>query len=395
MTTVEEAVDFVPVDTSDIDRWLGVPVAVPQQKDPFSTLDIRRYAEAVQNVNRLHYDDAYAEGSRFGRIVAPQSYFGGGSGTGARPAVQGRIAGSHMLFGGDEFWFYGPRVYPEDLLRQDAMAFDYRVTNTSFAGPTVFSRGDTTYVNQNGEFVAKQRSTAIRYLVENAKRLSSLSNLVDEPAWSDQDLEGFQELQEAYIDSIIALGHEKRLFASVKVGDTLPTEVIGPHTIQSFTSEKRAGVTEAWGSAWTPVDLDHTVDVGFTSSMSRDQQRVDKNPILGNGLLYGGARGHTQPRYAQEIGMPRGYGYGATMGAWCTDYLSNWGGEWSFVRHARTRYTSPALTGDVTLITGEVTETFLRDCSGKPTARVKYEMTARQTGAVMASGVAEIELPEE
>ena len=394
MTTVEEAIDWAPIDTSDIDRWLGVPVAVPQQKDPFSTLDIRRYAEAVQNVSRLHYDDVYAEASRFGGIVAPQSYFGGGSGTGARPAVQGRIAGSHMLFGGDEFWFYGPHVYPGDLLRQDAMAFDYRVTNTSFAGPTVFSRGDTTYVNQKGEFVAKQRSTAIRYLVENAKKVSSLASLVDEPEWSDEELEGFQNLQEAYIDSIIALGHEKRLFASVNVGDTLPTEVIGPHTIQSFTSEKRAGVTEAWGSSWVPVDLDRTEDVGFVSSMSH-QQRADKNPILANGLLYGGARGHTQPRYAQEIGMPRGYGYGATMGAWCTDYLSNWGGEWSFVRHARTRYTSPALTGDVTFITGEVTETFVRPHSGKPTVRVKYDMTARQTGAVMASGVAEIELPEE
>ncbi len=394
MTTSAESVDFVPVDTSDLDRWLGVPVAVPQQKDPFSTLDIRRYAEAVQNVNRLHYDDAYAVDSRFEGIVAPQSYFGGGSGTGARPAVQGRIAESHMLFGGDEFWFYGPRVYPGDLLRQDAMAFDYRVTDTSFAGPTVFARGDTTYVNQRGEFVAKQRSTSIRYLVENARKVRVLSDLVDEPQWSDQDIEGFQEMQEAYIDSILALGHEKRLFASVSIGDKLPPEVIGPHTIQSFTSEKRAGVTEVWGSAWVPVDLDRTQDVGFVSNMAHRQQ-ADKNPIFANGLLYGGARGHTQPKYAQEIGMPRGYGYGATMGAWCTDYLSNWGGEWSFVRHARTRYTSPALTGDVTIITGEVIDTFIRACSGKPTVRVKYEMTARQTGSVMASGIAEIELPAE
>src|SRR5207245_3487471 len=55
------------------------------------------------------------------------------------------------------------------------LAFDYRVTNTSFAGPTMFQRGDTTYFNQRGEPVAKQRSTAIRYLVENAERLAAFA----------------------------------------------------------------------------------------------------------------------------------------------------------------------------------------------------------------------------
>ena len=69
-----------------------------------------------------------------------------------------------MLFGGDEWWFFGPRIEPGDRLNLERMLFDYKVTETKFAGPTMFSRGDTTYVNQRGETVAKQRSTSIRYL---------------------------------------------------------------------------------------------------------------------------------------------------------------------------------------------------------------------------------------
>ena len=67
----------------------------------------------------------------------------------------------NMLFGGDEWWFMGPRIYPGDLLRSERLAFDYKVARTGFAGKTMFQRGDTTYIKQNGEIVAKQRSTSI------------------------------------------------------------------------------------------------------------------------------------------------------------------------------------------------------------------------------------------
>ena len=57
--------------------------------------------------------------------MAPQSYFGGGPGTGATPAIQGSVPGSHMLFGGDEFWFFGPRVFPGDRLTLERMLYDF------------------------------------------------------------------------------------------------------------------------------------------------------------------------------------------------------------------------------------------------------------------------------
>ena len=90
--------------------------------------------------------------------------------------------------------------------------------------------------------------------------------------------------------------------------------------------------------------------------MSRDMDKAKIDPTYGDGLYYGPSRGHVHERYAQLIGVPRGYGYGATMGAWVLDYLANWGGERGFVTHCNARYIGPAFVGDATFLTGRVTK---------------------------------------
>jgi hypothetical protein len=46
--------------------------------------------------------------------------------------------------------------------------------------------------------------------------------------------------------------------------------------------------------------------------------------------------GHVDTARASQIGMPRAYGYGATMGAWVTDYVAFWAGHEGFVRYSNT-----------------------------------------------------------
>ena len=94
-----------------------------------------------------------------------------------------------MLFGGDEWWFNGPRVRPGDRVNSDRMLYDYVVKNTKFAGPTMFSRGDTTYINQIGEVIGKQRSTSIRYFAEEAARIAGdYGEARQDPEWSDEQM---------------------------------------------------------------------------------------------------------------------------------------------------------------------------------------------------------------
>ena len=65
---------FPDFDTRDVDRWVGVPLGGGQLRDPIAANDIRRWVQGMQNPNPLHYDDGFAAESRFGRLVAPQSF---------------------------------------------------------------------------------------------------------------------------------------------------------------------------------------------------------------------------------------------------------------------------------------------------------------------------------
>ena len=80
------------------------------------------------------------------------------------------------------------------------------------------------------------------------------------------------------------------------------------------------------------------------------------------------------------------------MGAWMLDYIGNWGGIWSDIIHSKFSYRSPAMTGDLTLLKGEVTSVKEDPMSGQPLAVVQITMT-NQDDAVLASGGAEVRLP--
>ena len=124
-----DQINMDPLDTTETDKWVGKPLGGGQLKEPITLTDIRRWAQGMQNPNPLYYDEQYAAQSAAGEILAPQSFTVNCTvGHGAVPAIQGYIPGTHMLFGGDEWWFYGPRIRPGDKIRSDRMLFDYRVT---------------------------------------------------------------------------------------------------------------------------------------------------------------------------------------------------------------------------------------------------------------------------
>jgi hypothetical protein len=383
---------MIELDTSDVDRWIGKPLGGAELVDPVEANDLRRWAQGMQNPNPLYYDAEYVAESRFGEFVAPQSFaVCTDTSLGAGPAIQGVIPGQHRIFGGDEWWFYGPQIRPGDRISHDRMLYDYKVADTKFAGPTMFSRGDTTYIKGDGQVVCKQRSTSVRYLAENARKKDMFSGH-KEREWTDQELEDLEKQKMDYFQSFRDLGHDKRLF--VKVGDKLPARPIGPHTLMSFTTEWRSYIMTVWGaSRETDFGENSTLSAGWLPEMSRDQEGAKVDPSLADGLYKGPSRGHVQPRYAQLIGMPGAYGYGASMGAWILDYLTNWGGEFCFVVHSNMQYRWPALTGDATFLNGEVVRLVEDPGSGNPLAVVRVSMT-NQDDAIMAVGEAEILLPQ-
>jgi acyl dehydratase len=125
--------------------------------------------------------------------------------------------------------------------------------------------------------------------------------------------------------------------------------------------------------------------------MSRNLDAAQEDPSLADGLYRGPSRGHTDDEHAELIGLPRAYGYGASMGAWALDYAGHWAGDLGFVRHSNVQYRFPPFEGDVTFVDGKVTGKRIDDLVGAGVVEVELVMT-NQDGSVMAKGGVEIQL---
>ena len=389
--------EAVELDLSDVEPRVGQPVGGGQLWEPCSASDIRRWVMAMDYPNPLHWDQEFARESRYGGIVAPQSIAVAlDYGHGAAPACVGRIPGSHLIFGGEEWWFYGCPVRPGDKLFQERRFHDYKVAPTNFAGPTMFQRGDTTHRNQHGALVALERSTSIRYLAAEANKRGMYENQLGElKRWTEAELDEVGRLRTEWLMSN-RLGVSPH-FDEVKVGDTLPRRVIGPHSIASFTTEYRAFLFNIWGTFhWvTPQGVEDPwvyQDPGWTEGFAFDEEGARIDPRLRDGLYVGPSRGHIDQDKAGKVGMARAYGYGATMGGWCTDYLAYWAGNDGLVRHIKSDFRLPAFEGDVTYFDAEVVGKEPQSSWGVPLVQVKLQLT-NQDGGVLVKSTAEVELP--
>ena len=383
-------------DTSDVDKWIGKPVVFAEMYDPCNATDIRRWVQAMDYANPLHWDEEFARAAKFRGLVAPQSFtVAMDYGHGCHPSCVGNIPGSHLIFAGEEWWFYGTPVRPGDKLVQERTFAGYKITETGFAGPTMFADGDTVHRNQHGAMVAKERATSIRYLVEEANKRRVYAKETREPKlWTQAEIDEVNAQRLAWILS--NREGKSPSYDAVKVGDQLPRRVIGPHSRVSFALECRAHRQNIWGTwRWNPPEGVYDPakeDAGFASDMTYDHEARKVDPRLGDGLFHGPSSGHINADKAEKVGMGGVYGYGSSMNAWHVDTVAYWAGHDGYVWHSLTQFRSPAFEGDVTYVDGEVIEKIDKSPYGLPVVKVQTRMTT-QGGDTILKGTAEVSLP--
>ena len=388
----------VKLDLSDVEHRVGQLVGGGQVLEPCTNQEIRRWVMGMDYPNPIHWDAEFAKNSRFGRIIAPQTMAAAMDfGHGSQPACVGRIPGSHHLFGGEEWWYYGPRVEVGDRLFQERRFHDYRVTETKFAGPTVLTRGDTIHRNQHGAPVAKARQTLIRYLAAEAekRKMFQSGDQAKAPVWTNAALTKVEQIRFDWLMSN-RMGVSPN-YDEIEVGDRLPRRALGPHTIASFATEYRAFMWNMWGAfKWVGVpgvkDPWINQDPGWIEGFGFDEEGAMIDPRKRDSLYVGPSRGHIDGEKGAEIGVHRAYGYGATMSAWSTDYVAYWAGYDGMVRHINMQFRNPAFEGDVTFLDGEITGKTTESTWGVPLVSVNVRMT-NQDDAVLATGTAEVEVP--
>jgi acyl dehydratase len=382
--------DFEPIDTSDIDRWMGQPVGGEQLREPIAVSDLRRWVQAMHNPNPMHYDADWPAVREAGGLIAPRSLvLACAIRHGVQTSVQGTFKGVNQMNAGDAWWFY-ETASVGDLVKSVRTALDYRVTQTPFAGPTLFQRGLITYINQDGEVLARQRSTSIRYLQSNFQKAAETrpkkaasDEDKSEPVLTPEMISGYEAERLAYARSLREAAPPT--LADLTEGMALPRRIIGPHSIQSFTNEQRAFLYTIWGNLY---------DDGLPRTERRNVRSEDGalDPYFVDGLFHGHSAGHANSAAAASRGMPRAYGAGGAACAYVVDYAANWAGATGKVEHVDVQYRGPILVGDVTYISAKVKSVGAPEADGSGLVTLAVQ-AADQNGKVSTPGTVTVRLP--
>ena len=130
---------------------------------------IKRYAEAVGNMNPLYIDEEYARNSRYGAIIAPPGFLGWPAKVGGpfidklmMDLVEAMYGAGfpNLLDAGIDLEFLVP-VRDGDILVSLPRVTDLMVRESKEGRKMVFGAIETTYHNQNGQLVIKARQNLV------------------------------------------------------------------------------------------------------------------------------------------------------------------------------------------------------------------------------------------
>ena len=147
--------------TDEMRNALGVesdPSIFEIEKEP-----IRRWAESIGDPNPLYRDEAYAKSKGYRGLLAPPGFIAqyGFSIKRGKPNATFVEPFDRRLNGGNEYEFFGA-ICSGDTISATVKVADIRERDGRM-GKMLFIVNETTYTNQNGDIVAKSRSTGISY----------------------------------------------------------------------------------------------------------------------------------------------------------------------------------------------------------------------------------------
>ena len=293
------------LDVSDLDRHMGVPMEPGLLKEPVA--DQRHPAlgagHALPEPAALRRALGRREPLRRARGARSRSPSPSTPATGAR---RRRSVGSptrHLIFGGDDWWFFGPRIRPGDharlpphalrlqghrdqLRRADLLPARRHALHQPArrAGRAAAVHGDPLPAapGQGEEAVLRARPSPSGPTTQLARARGAQAGLHrPDPA---------------------ASATTRGRWTACRSATELAEHVLGPHSLASFATEWRAYPDDHVGrDAQGPDRRCRPRSSGYTKEMAglEGDRRMERiNPELTDGAYYGPSRGHLQPRWA-------------------------------------------------------------------------------------------------
>lgn len=328
---------------------LGMPVRLEQWNNEASRDSIRHYAWGIGDDNPLYSDPAYAARTRWGRIIAPPTFFFGVFDAVVAPGLE------------DIQWYYSgiDAEFPKPMFRNDEITataeyVDAKKIEGRRVRNMLIQTGDVRYHNQDGELCTRVLSHTFR-----VARSGATDGLRYDPrerhAYSADELDAIMDAQV----NEVRRGADTLYWDDVEIGEDLPGTVRGPINQMDMTTYY-AGAVGTTGYKSTKLKW------RYTWWARNDPGRLPNN----YDKCYYGAKvlpsiGHQDAKVAQtDLGMPGPYDNGPQRCGMLATLVTNWMGDDGEMLRYSARIKLPVIFGDTHYFGGSVTNKRIEDGSG-------------------------------
>jgi acyl dehydratase len=331
-----------------LNRRRGIPVKWGERpRNTASSADsIRQFAIGYGDDNPLFTDSDYAEGTRWQAPLAPPLYY---MSAGNRRKVAWTDEQTEAMAGGDplrgvgqymtsERWAFVRAVTPGMRLWKSQYLDRVDARESEFAGGrVVVLTHRILYTDDDGQIFALNERD-YHHADRKASGETGKYRDIQIVPYSDEEMEA---IGVAY-ENEFRRGSERLRVDQVSAGDELPEIVKGPLTVSDIMGYH---VGLGWGG----------MGAGPLKLAYKNRKRVPGFYTKNSLNVYDVAqRCHWEAEFAQELGHPAAYDYGAMRTNWTGHLITNWMGDDAWISRLSTRIRRFNYVGDTQWMRGRV-----------------------------------------
>lgn len=304
-------------------------------------LAIAKFANGIGDGNPLWSDQEYAQGTRYGTIVAPPSWvFSVFSG------VQYGWRGLSGFHSASHIDFYLP-ILRDDRITPEMISTGFNgPKQSSFADKMVVELNDNLYRNQRDELLTKISWEVTHTERAQARKTGKYHHIQLPHPWTEEELKNIEEEVLAEKRS----GADTPSWDQIEIGHELNPVVKGPLTM---TDEIAFLIG---GGAPIPRLTAHGLALKF---YRRHPQWAFRDPnSYGLEPIYAV---HYNKEAAKAQGLPYQYDVGFQRHAWQIHLLTNYAGDVGWVKRSSCEYRRFVYFSDVVWLKGTITDKFIDD----------------------------------
>lgn len=338
--------------------------------------DIRRYADSNGDKNPLYRDAEYAVKSRFGGIIAPNTFLDLCQHYTA--TAIGGLPGAHAFHSGNRVEFYAP-VRPGDVISPTFRPYVMTEKSGKFAGRMVLVDMEILYRNQFDQLVGKAHGHIMRLSRTEARDRGKYREQRREP-YKPAELEAIADCYAA--ESV--RGATPRYWEDVRIGDRLGPIVRGPLRISEIAFRGWNGGGRLSGAGGRVLGA-HYYQFAEYEKRPGYAEVEEKTGVADHPH-----RGHWEEDFARKIGVPGAYDIAVQRTAWLACLATNWAGDAGWLKKIWDQFRFFNVEGDTTWAEGSVVAKYVRDGE----YLVELDLQCRnQRGEISAPGGALVVLP--